>query len=418
MSLKGNRNYAILLSGQVVSTFGNNLFSIALPWYVYALTNSKSDLALTGLAQTLPAVVGLFAGVLVDRWAKRATMMGSDLVRAALSLVLFTAVLLHWPFWTILAMVLGLQVAGQFFGPASSALFPMLMDPEDIAAGTGISQSANATAQLAGTVSGGALLASLGAPLLFLLDFGTFLVSVASLFFIRVKERAGADAGGAHTTVDADARGRWQGFVHDWLYGFHLVRQSRFLMLILLAALVTNGALAPFDIAITAWVKGPMHGTSLDLGLINGGFFVGAIAGGVLLGKTARRLPLRTVLVLGLVVIGACCGCFGLLHNVIAEIALGVVAGFASGNLNGALSTEMIRMVPVALRGRIFGLTGALSTFAMPVGMAGFGALMVHVPLPVVFAVMGSLAVLAGLALLMPVPDDKHRLAEEAGVAS
>ncbi len=184
MSLVKNRNFMILLSGQLVSTAGNNLFGIALPWYVYSLTGSKEALALTGIAQTVPAITGLFSGVMVDRWRKRATMMGSDGIRAILNFILFGAVLLKWPFSTILLMVLALETAGQFFGPASAALFPLLVNEDQVAAGSGLLQSSNATAQLVGTVSGGALMALLGPLFCFCLTgFPSLHPSLASRSF-------------------------------------------------------------------------------------------------------------------------------------------------------------------------------------------------------------------------------------------
>jgi len=432
MRVLKNRNFAILLSGQLVSTIGNNLFSIALPWYVYALTNSKSALALTGVAETLPAVVGLVAGVWVDRWSKRATMITADLIRALLSVVLFVDVLSHWPLWTILLMVLALQMVGQFFNPASGALFPLLVNSEDIADGSGLLQSSNATAQLIGTVSGGALMGALGAPLLFLLDAISFLASVVSLFFIRVKETivsrapiptptpgaAGESApstGAKSTSPTNEPRTRGIGtsvhrFFQDWLEGWSLIRQSKFLVLIIAAALVANFALAPMDIALTAWVKGPMHGAPVDLGIINGGFFIGVILGGISVGVISRHMAMRQRFLIGLVALGACVASFNLFRGVAPEAALALLAGFCTGSFNGSLNAMFIQMIPEALRGRAFGILGGLAAFAMPLGMVIFGWLMVHMSLQMIFVLIGALCALSGASFLLPIKYDPHGL--------
>ena len=335
MSLFKNRNFSILLSGQLISTLGNNLYGIALPWYVYTLTNSKSALAFVGLSQTLPAVVGLFSGVLVDRWRKRTTMVNSDLIRAAFCFILLLGVVTHFPLWVILAFVLALEVVGQFFSPASNALFPLLVKNEDLAGAQGIMQSSSATAKLIGTISGGALMATLGAPLLFLLDGVSFVLSSVSLLFIRVsepvkrKDGTGHNDGAAHNGSVAhndggsrndgaahnDGGSRDEGAVHgavqkegnafyrEWREGLQVVTKSKYFLLVMLAALVTNFALAPFEISMTAWVKGPMHGSAFDLGIINAGFFVGVIAGGVLLGIVAKMISQRGIIVVGLTII-------------------------------------------------------------------------------------------------------------------
>ena len=67
MTLRHNRNFLILATGQWVSMAGTSLFMIALPWVVYAQTESKAVLALMGLILSVPNVVGLWAGVWVDR---------------------------------------------------------------------------------------------------------------------------------------------------------------------------------------------------------------------------------------------------------------------------------------------------------------------------------------------------------------
>ncbi len=420
MSLLKNQNFVVLMVGQLVSTVGNNLFTIALPWFVYVMTNSKADLALTGFMLTLPTIVGIFAGVMVDRWRKRATMMVSDGIRTLLSLVLFISVLAHSPLWLILLLVLSLQTVGQFFNPASGALFPLLVEEKDIAGGSGLLQSSNALAQLVGTVSGGALIGALGAPILFLLDSISFIVSVISLFFIRVKESVGkpdrTDASDVAAEKAINEKGHSasfvKGFLNDWLQGLALMARSKFLILIIIAALVTNMALAPIDITLTAWVKGPMHGTAFDLGLINGGFFIGIIVGGILLGAISKRANLRTLLAIGLISIGLCTGLFGAFRSAYMETAIALVAGFAVGIMNGALSATFIKLIPESMRGRAFGLFGSLSSLATPLGMAIIGILMIHLSLQVVFLIIGTLCALSGLSMWLPIRDDKERLIE------
>ncbi|MCL6649567.1 MAG: hypothetical protein K6U89_14685, partial [Chloroflexi bacterium] len=63
VSVLRHRNFAVVFAGQLISQAGNNLFNIALPWYVYTRTGSKAALTLAGLAVTLPTLAGLFTGV-------------------------------------------------------------------------------------------------------------------------------------------------------------------------------------------------------------------------------------------------------------------------------------------------------------------------------------------------------------------
>jgi len=396
MKILKNRNFSILFSGQLVSTFGNSLFFIALPWYVYTLTQSKAALALTGLVQTLPAVAGLFTGVFVDRWSKRWTMIGSDVIRIALSLALFWAVVGKWHFVIVLSLVLLLQFVGTFFNPASGAFTPLIVSLEEIPAAVGLSQSGSAVAQLLGTAFGGGFMAAFGAPLLFLFDALSFFVSVVSLFFIRAKEPSRNNSSARQGTS----------FFKEWVEGFQIFSQYKFFLLIVASALVANFAMAPVDVSLTAWVKGPMHGNPIDLGAVNAAFFLGIIAGGIGLGFITKRLPMRQILMYGMTGSGLLMMAIGFFANVYWDAIIILITGFLIGSVNGALSAMAMQVIPEALRGRVFATIGALATLAMPLGMALFGTLMIHVPLSVLFVIMGVFSVLSGLTYLLPVKDD------------
>ncbi|MCY0902658.1 MAG: MFS transporter [Firmicutes bacterium] len=396
LKLLRNKSFAILFSGQIVSTLGTNLFLLALPWYVYIVTGSKADLAIVGFAQSLPGLAGLVAGVYVDRWNKRRTMIVADLLRGALSLLIGLIAIWRLSFLWIVVIVLLLQLVGVFFGPAESVLLPLVVGEEEIPAAMGINQSGSATAQLAGQAGGGALLTALGAPVLFLANGVSFFVSVISLLFVRAPEPPRVREPST--------------FLADWKEGFAIIGRSRMILLIVASALVANFGLAAFDIALTAWIRGPLHDSALWLGFIGAAFFVGVIVGGMLLGTVAKKLPLRAVLMSGLIIAGTLIGSVGAVRANWWAIAILVLTGLAVGILNGSVGAMAVQVVPGPLRGRVFGLLGTLSTIATPLGLAVYGALMVVVPLPVLFILMGVVSVLAGLAFFLPIRDDLNNL--------
>jgi MFS family permease len=407
LSVLKNRNFALLLSGQLISTAGNNLFAIALPWYIYTLTQSKADLALAGIAQTLPALLGLAAGVFVDRWRKTTTMLTSDLVRAGLGALLVAAVMARQPIWTVLIIVLVLQAVGTFYSPAAGALMPTLVEPSDITSASGMQQSGNAAAQLFGTVAGGSLLAALGPALLFALDGVSYLASVVSVLLIRRRGPEPTQSLGRRQRAVRSNRA----FFEDWRDGLNVFTQSRFLLLMMVSAVMANFAFAPLDIALTAWVKGPMQEDSFHLGLLNAGFFVGMIGGSLSLNRVSRTLSLRGILFIGMCGSGLCTMGLGLRPNFWWDTALTCAAGLCIGILNGSVNAALLRAIPAAFRGRALSTLSALVMLAVPLGMAIFGALMVHLPLAVIFVLIGSLSVLSGLVFILPIREDLSALA-------
>ncbi len=83
------RSFALLLVAGLISSFGDLVVGIALPFYVYDLTHSVLATGAMFIASTLPGlIVGSVAGVFVDRWDRQRTMVLADLTRVALILLL------------------------------------------------------------------------------------------------------------------------------------------------------------------------------------------------------------------------------------------------------------------------------------------------------------------------------------------
>src|SRR5215212_9640503 len=81
------RDFALLWTGMTVSLLGDGIYTVAVAWQVYELSNKPSALALVGLAWTAGLVLFiLVAGVLSDRLDRRRVMIGADLLRAAVQL--------------------------------------------------------------------------------------------------------------------------------------------------------------------------------------------------------------------------------------------------------------------------------------------------------------------------------------------
>lgn len=397
MSILKNRNFAILYSGQLVSMVGNNLYMIALPWFVYSLTDSKSDLALTGIFQTLPAIAGLFVGVFIDHWRKRQTMIWSNLLRAVISFGLYFVVLLHPPFMNLLILVLLLELVGTFYAPASSALLPLILPKDKLSSAMGLTQSGNALARLTGVLLGGTLIGLIGAPLLFLLNAFTFVASLISIFFVRVKETISAP----DKTIS---------FVREWLDGLSAIIRMKMLLRIMIAALVANFSMAPMDVVMTAWVKGPLHGTAFILGAINAALLAGMLVGGVLLGRFNQRMSLKLILLTGFLIAGATISLLGAIADMYWAIGLAMIFGFVVGILNGSIGAMAIQVIPEKMRGRMFSTLGAISTLAMPLGMAVYGWLLVYIPLQWMFVLVGIPAVLSGLSFLLPIKNEQTEI--------
>ena len=177
------RNFALLWLGQLVSQIGDMVLMVALPFYVYQLTGSLLQTGLMYIVETLPRILfGSLAGMFVDRWDRRWTMIVSDFGRAAALLLL----LAHSPssLWLLYAVACIQSIISLFFVPASSATTPTLVPEHQLVAANSLQSLNESVMRLVGPPLGGALLALAGIAGVVLVDSASFLFSAAMLLLI------------------------------------------------------------------------------------------------------------------------------------------------------------------------------------------------------------------------------------------
>lgn len=188
--LRDNKNFRRLWYGQVVSQLGDWLDSIALFTLMLNLTGSGQAVGLLFLAEFLPgAIVGPFAGVVVDRLPRKLVMIGADIARAALVLLLL---LVNGPedLWLLYLAVIGKTAIAAFFEPARSAIIPSLCRREELVSANAVSGATWSAMLAIGAAIGGLVAGTLGVQAAFLLDAASFLLSAVLIATVRAPRRA------------------------------------------------------------------------------------------------------------------------------------------------------------------------------------------------------------------------------------
>src|SRR5262249_47526080 len=147
---------------EIVSVCGDQLARVGLSVLVFQRTSSTALTALTYALTFVPALLGgvLFSG-LADRFPRRAVLVCSDFVRAALAGLMA----LPWlPLPLLWALVFGLAMAGAPFKAAQLALLPAVLVGERYPVGLSLRTVSAQVAQFAGFVVGGSVLLVVPAP--------------------------------------------------------------------------------------------------------------------------------------------------------------------------------------------------------------------------------------------------------------
>src|SRR5215469_12190283 len=187
-SLWLNRDYMLLWSGQTISNIGTEVTQLAFPLLILSLTGSAAQAGFAGALRALPYIFfSLPAGALIERWDRKRAMIFCDTGRAiSLASIPVALAIGHL---TILQLYLVSAIEGTlfvFFNIAEAACLPRVVPKEQLPAATAQNMATDGITVLLGPSLGGALYTA-GRLLPFVADAVSYVVSVISLFFIKVK---------------------------------------------------------------------------------------------------------------------------------------------------------------------------------------------------------------------------------------
>jgi len=183
-----NGNYLVLWSGQLISVLGSRISQISLPLLIIVVTHSPAQAGTVAALFGLPYLLfGLLAGVLIDRWDRKRTMLICSAINCLMTGTIPLALVLghlSMPQLYVLALVNG--SAFVFFDVAELAALPSVVSQEQLPTAVGLNQATFSAGGVAGQPIGG-ILFQLARPLPFLADTISYAVSVASLLAIRAR---------------------------------------------------------------------------------------------------------------------------------------------------------------------------------------------------------------------------------------
>jgi MFS family permease len=378
----------------LVSETGDWLLLIALPVYVLQLTGSSLVTATVFLLGLLPGlVVGPVAGVLVDRWERRRTLVVVSLAQAALLLPLL-AVRGGAGLPIVYAVTAAEAALAHLFQPAKNALVPALVAPERLVAANGLIGLTDNLARLVGGPLGGIVLQLTGLRGIVVADAASFLLAAALL----------APGRPNRATVSEPEP---DGLLGQWRAGIAAIRRDSRQRVALAVTAIASIAQGIFVVLFVVFVVRTLHGGGAEVGLLRGIQAVGALAAGLLL---ARRGGSRTS---SWRLVGTSLLVFGVLSLVIwngpsltTQPLVYAVMFAAAGAPGMAFFTGLTAFVgsitPDRFRGRVFSAYLTVEDGFQALGMLLAGLLAGPLGLLTVLNAQAALYLLAGLLAIAP----------------
>jgi DHA3 family macrolide efflux protein-like MFS transporter len=396
--LATDARFAAFWVAQTISLFGDRLHQVALGVVVYAITDSPLATGLVFLAATLPNLfLGPIAGTFVDRWEHKRVLIASDLIRAALVLVIpfvvMTDVVLVYP------LVFLITTVSLFFRPAKTAFLPRIVKADDLMAANSATWTADTLADIVGFPFAGLFVAFLGTRaedlgLAFFADSATYVLSALLIAGVVVPPLVREAAPRTQSALRA--------FAAELAEGWRFLRGKPALIqntLISTVAQMTVGV----TLALTVvYARDALDGTLIpypqNYAAIETAIGIGNLIGGLAVGIIGARVRKGWMVVGGFMVMGVATVILGLTGNVAVALGAATIIGIA--NLIFIIPTQTIFMevTPLELMGRVVAFRGSLVFGAMTLAMAIAGILAESVPVGLVIAAFGVLTTLGGVA--------------------
>lgn len=378
LTLLRQRNFSLLWFGGLVSMIGNWVLITALPFYIYEQTGSTLATGLLWIAYFLPGLVfGSVAGVFVDRWDRKLTMVIVNVARTGLILLLLLVRSQEW-LWLVYGVAFAESALGQVFAPAESALLPHLVGEEHVVTANALNALNDNVARVIGPAIGGAVMAVFGLRGAVIVDSASFLIS--ALLIMRLVLPAPA----LPVQQPSERTDAWWAVWREWRAGLRVVRRNQTLFGVFCATGTAQFGDAMLTGLLVPFVNAVAGGGAQALGTILSVRGVAGLIGGLVIGRIGTRVLPHKLLGWSLIVIGAA---FAIEVNVPSIPLILTITLLLGVPIIGWLTSQQTLLqtgAPDEFRGRVFGawgmtnaLTGLLGT-----GLAsGLGDVVGIVPL-------------------------------------
>ena len=347
-----HRDFMKLWIGETISLFGSQFTFLALPLIAaITLRASPAEMGILSAVETAPfLLIGLFAGVWVDRRRKRPLLIAGDLGRAILLATIPLAALAG------LLTIIQLYVVGflvgictVFFDVAYQSYLPALVGRDQLVEGNSKLEVSRSTAQLTGPGIAGVVIQVLTAPIAIFLDVLSFLLS--GLFIGTIRRAEPVPRNGGHASMLAEIR-----------EGLGVVFGNPYLRAIAGCTATSNffgnvvGALfilyATRDLGLTPAAIG------IAMGLGN----VGGLAGALLAGRLANRVGIGPIII-GSILLTSLGGLPLIIATPSTAIVMLVVSGLIIGLGNTIYNINQVSLRQAIVAQRLQGRLNATMRF-------------------------------------------------------
>ena len=398
-----HRNYRLFLTGQIISTIGTWMQSVAMPWLALQLTHSGLLVGLVLAVQFTPVLLGSqFGGIVADRFRKRSILL---VTQAAFTIPSFSLFLLsssgHAMYWEVLIAAAATGTINAFDVPARQSFVVEMVGKQDLMNAIALNSSVFNGAAVVGPSVAGVIIGAVGVPVCFLANSVSYLAAVGALLLMR----------NLPAIVREQHDQRWRQRLAEG--ASYVVREPVVGLLLIDVAVFSLFAMNRLTL-IPLFADQVLHAGASGFGFLMASMGLGALVGALTLAffpglgaNPARQFWLGLLWVAALLV-------FSFSRVFLLSSAALFVAGYSQISFVATANSRIQTLTPDGLRGRVMGLYAQALIGVGPLGAMQAGALATLLGAPWATAIGATVAgaVVVATRLLRPTVFQRPALPE------
>jgi len=386
------RTFAIIWSGQFISLLSSSAVNFAIIIWLSLETGSAEVLAFAAIAGFLPqALIGPFAGVYIDRWDRKRTMILADGFIAACTGIMSMLFYLGYSELLFIYILLALRSVGSAFHmPAMQASVPLLAPESELLRIGGINQVIQSVSSIAGPALGALAIGLMDIGYVLLLDIGGALFAIASLLFVHIPNPEKAET--------AQRAGIKQ-VMRDLRLGISAVTSNKGISWLFGFSVLATFCIMPVAVLFPLLTLQHFGGGKFEMSLIEVVWGVGMLVGGGLLGIFKPSLNKITIINGMHILLGVSLAASGLLpaSGFILFVALTVLGGIAASIYNASFTTVLQEKIDASMLGRVFSMYFSIALLPSMLGLLGTGFIADNIGITLTFVILGSVIGIIGI---------------------
>jgi MFS family permease len=388
-----HRNYRLFLIGQIISTAGTWMQSVAMPWLALELTHSGLLVGLVLAAQFTPVLLGgPFGGLIADRYRKRNVLLVTQSLFTIPSFVLFAlSATGHAQYWMVIVAAFATGSINMFDVPARQSFVIEMVGRRDLMNAIALNSSVFNASAVIGPAIAGLVIAAVGVPICFLANSISYIAAIVALLLMR-------------DLPHVVAQHHEQPFLKRIAEGAAYARREPVVGMLLVAVAVFSlfamNRLTLMPLFADQVLHVGAHGFGFLLASMGLGALVGALtlAFSPTLGADPRRqFWMAMIWVVALLE-------FSISRVFVLSMATLFVAGYCQLSFVATANNRIQALTPDHLRGRVMSLYAQALIGVGPLGSTQAGALATLFGAPWAMAIGAGIAgaVLLGIRILRP----------------